>query len=762
MALLQLLLLLLLYYLVSSAASNSSFTRTKPGCPGKCGDVRIPYPFGIASNCSIPGFDLSCNTSTSTHRLFLHLSGAATYRVVNISKSKIRIKNPVYAHRCENYRYVPTNITIMDLAGSPYTISDLNTVTQVGCTDLTVLEGFHAGVARRDFVGGCVTFCSTNNLSVGNTSCPGNACCQVAVPKGTVFLNVSVSGLKNMWASTEDARCSYSFLGEKDSSAFHPVSELYTPGVPRYTWMKNRTVVLDWRIGTRSCSDAPSLGGFACLNNSHCVNASGGIGGYRCSCFRGYQGNPYLPPGCQDIDECEKNPCHATGICTNTPGDYICRCPPGYLGNAGKNTIGCVAVIPKLSKLSIGLISGMGFTTLLSLSFLLAKFMRKRKNRKRRDNFFKQNGGLLLKQQASVNEAILGNIRIFTAKELEKATDRFNDSRILGRGGQGTVYKGMLSDGQIVAIKKSQFVEERKSKHVVEQFINEVVILSQINHRNVVKLLGCCLETRVPLLVYEYVHNGTLYHLVHDEENAEFMFLWNTRLKIAADVAGAVAYLHSATSLPIFHRDIKSSNILLDEKYVAKVSDFGASKSMPVDQTHLTTNVNGTFGYIDPEYFQSNQFTEKSDVYSFGVVLVELLTGLKPIISSPETEEEQKSLVLRFLSSMSEDKLNSILDDRVVLGQGEKECVVAVAKLAQRCLNLNGKNRPYMKEVATELDTLRFAQHAKSSEESAWDKEGGMILSIDDGNCNWTNTFDFPTNSFPDSFPNMFAKELRR
>ncbi|KAL5769488.1 hypothetical protein ACOSP7_013642 [Xanthoceras sorbifolium] len=258
----------------------------------------------------------------------------------------------------------------------------------------------------------------------------------------------------------------------------------------------------------------------------------------------------------------------------------------------------------------------------------------------------------------------------------------------------------MLTDGRIVSVKKSKIMDESN----VSQFINEVVILSQINHRNVVKLLGCCLETDVPLLVYEFIPHGTLYQYIHDQTE-EFPIPWEMRLRIATEVANALSYMHSAASIPIYHRDIKSTNILLDDKYRAKVSDFGTSRSIAIDQTHLTTQVKGTFGYFDPEYFRSSQFTDKSDVYSFGVVLVELLTGQKPIHSSTNSNEVI-SLASHFVHAMKEERLFEALDARV-LKEGRKEEITTFANIAKRCLQSNGKKRPTMREVASELESIK-------------------------------------------------------
>lgn len=245
----------------------------------------------------------------------------------------------------------------------------------------------------------------------------------------------------------------------------------------------------------------------------------------------------------------------------------------------------------------------------------------------------------------------------------------------------------------------------------LEEFINEIVILSQINHRNVVELFGCCLETEVPLLVYKFIPKGTLFQQLH-HPNGEFPFTWEIRLRIAVEVANAVSYLHSAASVPVYHRDIKSTNILLDDKYRAKMSDFGTSRALAIDQTHLTTLVLGTIGYLDPEYLQSNQFTEKRDVYSFGVVLVELLTGQQPIFATPAGDVQ--NLAAYFRQSMEENRLFEIVDAGV-LKEGRKEEITAVGKLARRCLDLNGQTRPDMKTTAKDMEMIRASQGASSA-----------------------------------------------
>ncbi|XP_019189155.1 PREDICTED: wall-associated receptor kinase 2-like [Ipomoea nil] len=492
-------------------------------------------------------------------------------------------------------------------------------------------------------------------------------------------------------------QCNYVMIVEKSFDKFDEIKCSPDFTIPS---------AIDWSIGNLSCAKVKKT---ICGHNSYCANSTRGEG-YLCRCSHGYQGNPYLPSGCQDIDECEsqkENMCPKNADCVNIPGSYYCTCRQGYRSDLSKSSpygYTCILDYERhmlVTLIFVGVGVGISILILVVTGFWLIRKFKKRKLEKTKERFFKRNGGFLLQKQVSTsNRGSVLEIKIFKTEELEKATDNFNQSRILGKGGLGTVYKGMLSDGCIVAVKKSNKVNEGQ----VGQFINEIVILSQINHRHIVKVLGCCLETEVPLVVYEYISNGTLsQHLNNNNTNSSTSPLsWAQRLRIGAEIAGALAYLHSGASTAIFHRDIKSSNILLDENYRAVISDFGLSRSVPIDRTHLTTVVGGTFGYLDPEYFRSGQLNDKSDVYAFGVVLAELLTGQK-VISSNTSDQ---GLAFRFKTTLKQkDGLFEMLD-RVVANEGGEEEIFAVAKLAKRCIKLNAKKRPCMMEVATELQRL--------------------------------------------------------
>ncbi|MQL83912.1 hypothetical protein Taro_016410 [Colocasia esculenta] len=344
---------------------------------------------------------------------------------------------------------------------------------------------------------------------------------------------------------------------------------------------------------------------------------------------------------------------------------------------------------------SLEAIEGIGSSILILLVITSWTYwgLQKRKMIKLKQRFYEQNGGFLLQQQISSHRG--ATFRIFTIGEIERATNNFDKSYILGHGGHGTVYKGTLDDHRAVAIKKSKMIDESQNR----EFAKEIFILSQINHRNVVKLLGCCLEVEVPILVYEFISNGTLFHHIHSRTHPCSSPI-HVRLRIAAEAAEALSYLHSYASPPIIHGDVKSLNILLDHDYVAKVSDFGASTLIPKDKSQFTTivQVQGTCGYLDPEYLQTCLLTEKSDVYSFGVVLAEFLTEKKALYS--EGSEEERSLALSFVSAVRENKLSHIIDVQLLEQKGITPELRQVSELAMQCLCLKGDERPTMKEVA--------------------------------------------------------------
>ncbi|KAL6857177.1 hypothetical protein ACP4OV_018559 [Aristida adscensionis] len=463
---------------------------------------------------------------------------------------------------------------------------------------------------------------------------------------------------------------------------------------------------MQWAVANLTCQEAQqNKSGYACVSvYSTCISVISSLKdyvGYRCKCLPGFEGNPYIQDDCQDIDECQRTPGICKGVCNNTMGNFTCTsCPDHTIYDI--TTMRCNSRPKKnfLLGIIIGLGCGFGILLLGISATLFTRRWKRDVQKKVRRKYFRKNQGILLEQLIASDENANDQTKIFSLEELEKATDSFDPTRILGHGGHGTVYKGILPDQRVVAIKKSNVIKDGE----INGFINEVAILSQINHRNIVKLFGCCLESEVPLLVYDFIPNGSLFGILHANSSTRFALPWNDCLRIAMEAAGALYYLHSAASISIFHRDVKSSNILLDEKYTAKVSDFGASRAVPIDQTHVVTNVQGTFGYLDPEYYQTRQLNEKSDVYSFGVVLLELLMRKLPVFTAESGMKQ--SLSNYFLSMINTRPITEIVAAEV-LEEATEEEISKVASLAKMCLRLRGEERPTMKQVHITLQLLR-------------------------------------------------------
>ncbi|RZB73269.1 putative LRR receptor-like serine/threonine-protein kinase isoform E [Glycine soja] len=282
-----------------------------------------------------------------------------------------------------------------------------------------------------------------------------------------------------------------------------------------------------------------------------------------------------------------------------------------------------------------------------------------------------------------------GTAYYITLSELKEATNNF--SKNIGKGSFGSVYYGKMKDGKEVAVKTMT----DPSSYGNQQFVNEVALLSRIHHRNLVPLIGYCEEEYQHILVYEYMHNGTLREYIH-ECSSQKQLDWLARLRIAEDAAKGLEYLHTGCNPSIIHRDVKTSNILLDINMRAKVSDFGLSRLAEEDLTHISSVARGTVGYLDPEYYANQQLTEKSDVYSFGVVLLELLSGKKAV--SSEDYGPEMNIVHWARSLIRKGDVISIMDPSLV-GNLKTESVWRVAEIAMQCVEQHGACRPRMQEV---------------------------------------------------------------
>ncbi|KAJ3693544.1 hypothetical protein LUZ60_009024 [Juncus effusus] len=300
------------------------------------------------------------------------------------------------------------------------------------------------------------------------------------------------------------------------------------------------------------------------------------------------------------------------------------------------------------------------------------------------------------KKKSEMDEELMGIVDrpdLFSYTELRSATESFNKNNILGEGGYGRVYKGKLSDGSVVAVKQLAVTSNQGKR----QFVTEIATISAVQHRNLVKLLGCCIEVNTPLLVYEYLENGSLDQALFGKRS---LYLdWSTRFEICLGVARGLAYLHEESSVRIVHRDIKASNILLDKELNPKISDFGLAKLYDDKKTHISTRVAGTIGYLAPEYAMRGHLTEKTDVFAFGVVLLEVVAGRAN--SDPALSPDQVYLLEWAWNLYEKKQALEILDPK--LASCNEEQALRMIGISLLCTQGSPLQRPSMSRVVSML-----------------------------------------------------------
>jgi len=380
------------------------------------------------------------------------------------------------------------------------------------------------------------------------------------------------------------------------------------------------------------------------------------------------------------------------------------NCSSLYSNNAkGKNrfwSLELPVVIAEIG-LAVFLVIVVTTTAILYVHYRLrncqcsAKQLKPKKNNGGGTSVSKDNG----KIRTDMDEIKLRRARMFTYEELEGATSGFKEESIVGKGSFSCVYKGVLKNGTVVAVKKAIVCTDKQKNS--KEFHTELDLLSRLNHAHLLNLLGYCEEGGERLLVYEFMAHGSLYQHLHGKNPALIEQLdWVRRVTIAVQAARGIEYLHGYACPPVIHRDIKSSNILIDEEHNARVSDFGLSLLGPADSSSpLAELPAGTLGYLDPEYYRLHYLTTKSDVYSFGVLLLEILSSRKAI----DMQYEEGNIVEWAVPLIKAGDISAILDP-ALKPPSDPEALKRIANVACKCVRMRGKERPSMDKVTTALE----------------------------------------------------------